>query len=357
MQAPTKILIAVLNWGLGHATRCIPIIDEYRKQRVEVLLASDGEALALLQDHYPTIPTIELPSYAIHYKGNNMLRNIAPQIPKILNAIRLERKKLNSIIQEHKITTIISDNRYGMYHKQVHSIFLTHQLNIKVPYEWLEHLVASGNHYFIRKFDECWVPDLALEPSLAGALSHQTNLKNIRYIGALSRMQPQKRLPQKWDVIAVLSGPEPQRTYWEQALLKQAEQLPCQFLIVAGKPKSNRPAYVQQNITWKPFLRQEALQMAIAQSEMVIARSGYSTIMDLVALNCHKVLLVPTPGQTEQEYLARRFAQKGIFAYQEQVQLDLQAGIKALKSQTTSNPFPVSKSRLEKIVAQTIKRK
>jgi len=356
LSSSQNILVAVLNWGLGHATRCIPIINELERQGANVILASDGDALFLLQEAYPHLKTVELPAYNIHYKGENMFLNIAPQIPKILNAIRLERKKLDSIIEAYKITTIISDNRYGMQHESIFSIFLTHQLNIQIPNKWVESTVAKYNHYFIQKFDECWVPDHATEPSLAGILAHQTCLKNLRYLGPLSRMSKLIKKPKEQDVIAVLSGPEPQRTYLEEKIIQQAKALPYQFLIVGGKPKTSQEKALAKNIKWQAFMNAEALQMAISESEMVLARSGYSTIMDLVTMACQKVLLIPTPGQSEQEYLARRLAEKGFFITENQGTLDLEKSLPVL-SQQSARPFIESSERaLESAISSCMNR-
>ncbi|MBL4649036.1 MAG: hypothetical protein JKY03_04840 [Aureispira sp.] len=330
MKPSKNILVAVLNWGLGHATRCIPIVNELERQGANVVLASDGDALLLLQQEYPHLKTIELPAYNIHYKGDNMFLNMAPQVPKILKAIRLERKKLDSIIEEYEITTIISDNRYGMYHRTIFSVFLTHQLNIQVPNKWVESMLAKCNHYFIRKFDQCWVPDHATEPSLAGNLAHDTQLKNLCYLGPLSRMSKLTKKATKQDVIAVLSGPEPQRTYLEEKIITQAKALPYQFLIVGGKPKTMEKKDLAPNIQWQSFMDADALQMAIAESNIVLARSGYSTVMDLVTMGCQKVLLIPTPGQSEQEYLARRLAEKGLFLTENQSTLNLERSINSL---------------------------
>jgi len=350
LKTTKNILVAVLNWGLGHATRCIPIIDELERQGAHVILASDGDALLLLQQKYPHLKTIELPAYNIHYKGNNMFLNIAPQIPKILKAIRLERKKLDSIIKEHKITTIISDNRYGMYHKDVYSIFVTHQLNIQVPSKLLGTIVAKCNHYFIQKYDECWVPDTPTEPSLAGILSHQAKLKNVHYIGALSRMSLTAKIAFKRELIVILSGPEPQRTYWEEQIIEQAQQLPFDCLIVGGKPKTQEKKQLAANVDWQSFMNEKELQAAILESKVVVARSGYSTIMDLVALECDRVLLVPTPGQTEQEYLAKRFAEMGIFACQTQENFSLAKGVDYLVQKEIQPRMKLTPVFLEKII-------
>lgn len=357
MKPSKNILVAVLNWGLGHATRCIPIINELERQGANVILASDGDALLLLQQEYPHLKTIELPAYNIHYKGNNMFLNMAPQVPKILKAIRLERKKLDSIIEEHKITTIISDNRYGMCHPAVFSVFLTHQLNIQVPNKWLEAMVAKYNHYFIRKFDQCWVPDHANEPSLAGDLAHGSPLQNIQYLGPLSRMSKLAKTAIKQEIIAVLSGPEPQRTYLENKIIAQAKVLPYQFLIVGGKPKTMEQKHLAKNVQWQSFMDATALQKAIAESHIVLARSGYSTVMDLVAMGCQKVLLIPTPGQSEQEYLARRLAEKGFFLTENQASLNLERSIDALINKSSSSFAEPSQKELKKVISNCINHK
>lgn len=354
---PSKnILVAVLNWGLGHATRCIPVVNELERQGANVILASDGDALLLLQQEYPHLKTIELPAYNIHYKGDNMFLNIAPQVPKILKAIRLERKKLDSIIEAYQITTIISDNRYGMYHKSVFSVFLTHQLNIQVPNKWVESMLGKYNHYFIRKFDECWVPDHANEPSLAGNLAHDTPLKKVRYLGPLSRLSKLTKKATKQAVIAVLSGPEPQRTYLEEKIITQAKALPYQFLIVGGKPKTMEKKALAPNIQWQSFMDANALQIAIAESNIVLARSGYSTVMDLVAMGCQKVLLIPTPGQSEQEYLAKRLAEKGFFLTENQGTLNLEKSIHALTKKAAIPFMEPSGKELETIISSCLTR-
>lgn len=355
MNASKNILVAVLNWGLGHATRCIPIINELERQGANVILASDGDALLLLQQEYPHLKTVELPPYNIHYKGNNMFLNIAPQVPKILKAIRLERKKLDSIIEEYKITTIISDNRYGMYHNAVFSVFLTHQLNIQIPNKWVESMVAKYNHYFIQKFDQCWVPDHASEPSLAGDLAHNTPLKNVHYLGPLSRMSKLSKKIKKQDVIVVLSGPEPQRTYLEEKIIAQAKLLPYHFLIVGGKPKTMEKKTLAFNIQWQSFMDARHLQTAISESDVVIARSGYSTVMDLVAMGCSKVLLVPTPGQSEQEYLATRLAKKGFCITENQDALDLEKNIDDLIHKTIVSPVAYSENELRSFISNHLK--
>jgi uncharacterized protein (TIGR00661 family) len=343
-----RILIAPLNWGLGHATRCIPIINELLHQNCEVLLASDGRALNLLKKEFPTLPHFKLPSYDIHYPTKSMILNLAYQGPKIIQTIWQEKKVIEKLIETEQIDIILSDNRFGCYSKKIKSIFITHQINIKTPISFFDQFIAIINHYLIKKFDECWIPDFENNPNLAGSLAHKTNLKNIKYIGSLSRMTSFER-KKKYDVIAVLSGPEPQRTYLEKAIIEQSENLNSKILIVQGKTESKAKIYQIGDIDIIPFLTTKELNDAIMASEIVICRSGYSSIMDLVNLKS-KALLIPTQDQTEQEYLAERLYLNGTFYYQNQKEFDLKIGLeKAKKFNGFNQTFIQEKLLLEAI--------
>ena len=337
MKTSKRILVAPLNWGLGHATRCIPIIDAFLTQGAEVILASDGRALQLLREEYPTLPCLELPSYDILYPSKNMIWGIAQQMPKITKAILKEQQRVEQIVKDHSIDLLVSDNRFGCYSKQVKSIFLTHQLTIKMPYPWLEAFVRRLNHYWIKKFDWCWVPDYQNAPNLSGDLGHlpwRTSFQ-IQYLGPLSRMHSQR--DQKDDflykAIIILSGPEPQRTFLEELILEQLPTINGQFLVIQGKTEAKTDKMIHKNITLHSFMTSKALNDAICRSECVVCRSGYSSIMDLAQLN-KKAVLIPTPGQTEQEYLAKKFHQQKIFLTQEQSSLDLKSALTAVNAFT-----------------------
>lgn len=326
MKHSKRILIAPLNWGLGHATRCIPIINELLNQNYEVLLGSDGRALELLAKEFPELPAFELPSYNIHYPTQNMILNIAYQVPKIIQAIWAEKRRIKKLVELEKIDIIISDNRFGCYSKKTKNIFLTHQINIKTPLPFFDGIVRFVNYFLIKMFDECWIPDFEDEPNLAGSLSHNIKLRNAKYIGSLSRMEFFKK-EKKYDAIAVLSGPEPQRTFLEKAIFEQVRELDLKILIVQGKTERMSEVKQIENVKIVSFLTSKELNESIMESEIMICRSGYSSIMDLVKLQ-KKALLIPTPDQTEQEYLAEILFQKGLFYYQNQKDFDLEKGIK-----------------------------
>jgi UDP:flavonoid glycosyltransferase YjiC (YdhE family) len=331
-----------LNWGLGHATRCIPIIRELQKQGAGVVLATDGRALELLRQEFPELTATALPGYDIRYPGANMIWNMVLQLPRILWTAGQERRAVHQLAAHHKIDGIISDNRYGCHSGVARSVFITHQLNIKVAKSaraapdrlptfslFLEKTANHFNRRYLRHFEECWVPDVEGEPDLSGELGHgmKTGTKrNLKYIGALSRLR-RYEVPRRYDAIAVLSGPEPQRSFLEEEITGQAKMLPHRFLIVQGKTENREQHFIGKNVEVVSHLTSNELNDALLASGVFIGRSGYSTIMDLARLGLHAIL-IPTPGQTEQEYLATRFSRQGVFCVQEQGYLDLAEGLK-----------------------------
>ena len=316
-----KILIAPLNWGLGHATRCIPIINALVAQNFEPILASDGDALTLLQKEFPNLTSYELPSYDIKYTtGKNQKLKLVVQSPQILKASINEQKSVQQIHKQEKLSGIISDNRFGVRLASISSVYITHQIQ-----------VLSGNtttitsrlhQKIIAKFDECWVPDNKVQ-ILSGKLSSNEEVKfKVKYIGVLSRFKKQN-LPQKYDLLIVLSGPEPQRTILEQKLLVQLKMYTKKVLLVRGIFTKNEVHSNQSNITIVNYMLSQALERAFNESKLILARSGYSTILDLSKLG-KKAFFIPTPGQFEQEYLAEQLEEQKIAPYSSQEVFDLQ---------------------------------
>jgi UDP:flavonoid glycosyltransferase YjiC (YdhE family) len=329
-----KILVAPLHWGLGHVTRCIPLIRVWLRQGHEVMLASDGAALDLLRAEFPQLQHVELPSYRIRYQGVSMVWNIARQLPRILYTVAAERRATEYICRQHGITHILSDNRYGCRSRRARSILLTHQLHLRVPSAGLQGVANWLLHRVLRRFDEVWVPDVAQSTNLAGVLAHPPlSEPPTRYVGLLSRMPTDVAWPAPSGdierVAVVLSGPEPQRTLLEQLLLEQALALPQKFVFVQGKPQKKQHFFAADHVEVVSYLTSEGLAELLRQSDLVVCRSGYSSLMDL-AVTGHRALLIPTPGQTEQEYLADNLAAQGTFLCQKQHEIDLEAAIDAL---------------------------
>jgi len=309
-----RILIAPLNWGLGHATRCMPIIAALQRKDYEVVLASDGDALEFLKKEYPDLKCLALPSYNIKYpkKGNYLKWKLLANSPKILKAINGERRIIANLVDSEGLDGVISDNRFGVFHNDVPSVFITHQLNVlSGNSSWLS---TKMHQRFIKKFDECWIPDIEHEPNLSGKLGHlKTSNLTIKYLEILSRFSKES-LPIKYDLMILLSGPEPQRSILENKLIEQLNDYKGKVLFVSGKIEKEQTRQTKNNLTFFNYMQQKELQMALNESDIVLARSGYSTILDLARLE-KKAFFIPTPGQFEQEYLAKKMKKDGIAPY------------------------------------------
>ncbi len=305
MKNSKTVLIAPLNWGLGHATRCIPIIRGLLAENYTPVIGSDGIALQLLQKEFPELETITLPDYQIEYakKGKNFKLKMLKDSPKILKAISEEKKIVKKLVKKRDFCGIISDNRLGVYSKKVPSVFMTHQLNVlSGNTTWFS---SKLHQLAIKKFDECWVPDVADKPNLSGKLGHlKKHSFPIKYIGPLSRLHAQE-LPIVYDLMVILSGPEPQRTMLEEKLFEEVKHFDGKVLFVRGKVEANQERFQFLNCEVVNFMQSDELVKAFNESEIVLSRSGYTTVMDLAKLN-KKAFFIPTPGQFEQEFLAKR---------------------------------------------------
>lgn len=314
MPKTQNILIAPLDWGLGHATRCIPVIKHLSACGFAVFVASSNAPKALLQKEFPTFSFIHLPGYNVQYSRYKRFLpiKILLQAKKIFSAIKKEEEILENIIAEYNINLVISDNRYGFVSQKIPSVFITHQLLIDAPYKWLEHLIQKINYRYINKFTECWVPDFEARINLSGKLSHPSSLPSVplKYIGPLSRFSVVKNEEIKYTFLAILSGPEPQRTLLEEKILKTFSLLKDEkILVVRGMPEIENKISSSSNITIYNHLDTDELQVVISQSEFIISRCGYTTVMEMLSLK-KKTIFIPTPGQTEQEYLASHLMQQ-----------------------------------------------
>ena len=310
MKTPRRILISPLDWGLGHASRIIPLINRHLEQGDNVIIAGSGLSLNLLKKQFPTLKSIEIPSFSMRYSaGKSQVWAVAKAFPKLIYYSIREHSALKRIVKEENIDFIISDNRFGLYHKTVPSAYITHQLMIKLPRPWafLEPFVAFVHRCIINKFTECWVPDFKeVELSLAGELSHPDKKpQNVKYIGTLSRFQLGVSNLRNL-ALAILSGAEPQRTMLEEELLTSLQEDPHEdIILVQGKIEAEQKVSKVGKVTVYNFMSSEELQEYILKADEIICRSGYSSIMDLYALGkLQNATLIPTPGQTEQEYLA-----------------------------------------------------
>lgn len=325
-----KILLAPLNWGLGHASRCVPLVQRMLDEGHEVVLGGDGDSLTLLRKHFPKLRYVYLAPLRLRYSaGHRQVWAMLRALPAIITWAYKDHAMLRAVLREEAFDQVISDNRFGLYNKEVECVYITHQLHIMLPrgWRWLEPLVARLHARIYTRFNKVWVPDYEdKENSLAGELSHPTTLNPqhstlIEYIGPLSRfsnpsLQGGAGGGSSYDIVAVLSGLEPHRTLLEKELVERYLGKDEKVLIVQGLMSKPSLRVTHKNITLIPYMNDAELAQALRGASHIIARSGYSTIMDLAALgllttndqglttNDQIIELIPTPGQPEQEYLA-----------------------------------------------------
>lgn len=330
-----KILIAPLDWGLGHTTRCIPLIAYLRRLGHQVFAAASGASARLLSDNFPALDILPLEGYQIQYSKykNAFAAKIIVQIPKILAAIKKEHRWLAIQQNIHGFDLIISDNRYGLYHHNIPSVIMTHQLQIlSGKGKWADRILQRLHYPLLEKFNATWVVDEAGADQLSGKLAHPGRLpRNACYIGLLSQFTgadtDSNSTGKPGHILVLLSGPEPMRSQLEAILLQQARALTAyRFSFVAGNPLGKQQEYLPQHMRYVTHLHAAQLLQELNDASLVICRSGYSTLMDLAVLG-KKALLIPTPGQTEQEYLADHLQQMDYYTVRNQTAVQLAADI------------------------------
>lgn len=347
------ILLAILDWGLGHATRCMPIISSLQQQGAKVSVACNKPIKNILQQEFPQLHFFSLPNYNISYsKHKNFLwLKLLWQLPRIIYVVNQENKWLKKIQQTNHFDAFISDNRFGFYHKQLPSIYITHQLHIETGNKLLNRLANKIHRYFINKYDACWVPDVAAKNNLAGRLSQPNILPNppIQYLGIYSRFK-KIAVNKDIDVLLLLSGPEPQRTLLENKLLTQIPHLSAKKIImVRGLPLGlplNNP--LKDRLEIYNHVPANILSEYLQRAKQIVCRSGYSTLLDLVSLHT-SAKLIPTPGQPEQRYLAQYLQHKNGFSYQTQQDFNLPNWL-AATPQNPANNLIIANDRLAEVI-------
>tara|TARA_R110002072_G_scaffold269256_1_gene428549 strand:+ start:724 stop:1815 length:1092 start_codon:yes stop_codon:yes gene_type:complete len=326
MEVKKYIVFGVLNWGLGHATRSIPLIQKLLDLGYSPVIASDGAALLYLKKEFPQCSFEELASYGINYKFENLFLQTLYSGPKILKAIRKEKKQLKQIIEKYKPLALVSDNRLGFHSTKLPCAYISHQNTIIAPFPLS--LVNILHYYFINKYQEFWIPDFQGSPNLAGKLSQRKRrAEKIKYLGPLSRFSHKNSNQQEKDIdlLIILSGPEPQRSKLESKLLSQISELDIRSRLIRG---SENLATIEDydGLEIRDLVLGDELLELIERSELILSRSGYSSIMDYYFLGT-KAIIIPTPGQSEQEYLAKKLSEEAVFYSSNQEDLDLKEAL------------------------------
>jgi UDP-N-acetylglucosamine transferase subunit ALG13 len=334
----------------------------------KVTLAGEGPSLSILTKEFPELPILPLKGYRINYPKNGfwLIPNLLLQVPKIVRTISAERKWLKESQKEHQWDLIISDNRYGLSAPDAKCIFMTHQLWVLSGWgNTIDKILNKQLHRWIKAFNQCWIPDEEKDGGIAGRLSHPLtpdplslfpnpySLIPTTYLGPLSRLTPDGH--KEGDrILILLSGPEPQRSVLEAKIIQQIKDIDEQFLVVRGLPNTAQQPPNSANIEFKNHLSSTDLSAVLSSAKLVICRSGYSSIMDLLRFR-KKAVLIPTPGQTEQVYLAVLLLQRNWFTVVEQHDFQLQKAIPICLTSAQVLPelnFDLHKQVLGELVTQ-----
>jgi UDP:flavonoid glycosyltransferase YjiC (YdhE family) len=355
-----KILICPLNWGLGHASRDIPIIQKLIDKGHEVIIAADGPALEILKGEFTELETVIFPSsvYITYFRTLPAWLKIILLTPLLALATLREHHRLKRIVRDTGADLVISDNRYGLWHTRIPSILITHQLNPRLPsfMKFLERPVAGMFHRMIKQFHRCWVPDSPGESNLTGNLGHKYLLpENVVFTGPLSRFtftssnygdpvvgdlvgkngttesNPERDMSQTSpELLILISGPESQRTKLEKIILGQIGAVSKSTIILQGLPGQKIRREIYSNVTVFSHLPSDKIKLLLESTQYIICRGGYTSIMDIVCLG-KSAMIIPTPGQTEQEYLADYLSAKGILLAMDQKSFDLKKALEQLE--------------------------
>ena len=328
MPTRKNILICPLEWGLGHAGRMVPVARELLTMGNNVFIGSGKNITEFFRKELPELSYIHFPGFRMKYSAwLPQYAVIFFRTPLFVFSVIKEHFRLKRIIRNYDIDIVISDSRIGLWNRDIPTAVVTHMIRIPHPrgLQFLEKIALEIARRIIRKFDLCLIPDLPGEVNISGKLSHHLPLPaNARYSGLLSRFEkPDTTLVgtiKKYFCAVILSGPEPQKSILREKMEKILNASDKSSVILEGSPSGELRRSEEGKITYINHLPAKDFGKIILESENIVTRSGYTTLMELISLR-RSALLIPTPGQPEQEYLAEYLANKGWFRKKSQKDL------------------------------------
>ncbi|MCR5455182.1 MAG: hypothetical protein K6F33_09375 [Bacteroidales bacterium] len=306
-----KVLVAPLDWGLGHAARSVPVVRRLCTQN-QVLIVCGASAFGFLKRELPELEIIKIDDWRIRYPKRKInFFTILSWIPVMLRNSVHEHRFVKRILRERGIQCIVSDNRYGLLYRDLECYIITHQVCPKMPkgFGFLENLGGWFFQKYLSKFRKVLIPDFEAGNNLSGSLAASRNLPPEKFVrmGILSRFNGQTAAPANCEssILVLMSGQENQRTVLENRLIEALAGIEKKILFVRGVGEGRTALADTCNIKFVNMLSGNDLRDALVSTSLIICRAGYSTLCDVVALG-KQAVVIPTPGQTEQEYLAER---------------------------------------------------
>lgn len=342
MATNQTVLICPQHWGLGHVTRTIPVIQYFIANNYKVILACSGAGSELLRMEFPEHKVLELPDYGIRYPFKSMYLNIGYQMVQMHWAIVREHLVIKKICKREHINLIVSDARLGAFQFGIPSVIIAHHLHFSLGYKFIEWCCDTWMKFFYDRFDQLWIPDVEGPVNLSGELAHLYRGKNKHFVGLLSRFK-KLEIEKLYDLVFMLSGPEPQRTLLEERILNQLEHVGFQKAILIrgtneGPEISKQLLNKFPNLSIRSLVSGSELNKIMCASKLLVCRSGYSTLLDLSVIQS-RAILIPTPGQPEQEYLSLELMNKKLYYSVQQDALNFEVDLKQAEKYTCSLHF------------------
>jgi uncharacterized protein (TIGR00661 family) len=312
-----RILISPLSWGLGHATRDMPIINDLLTRGHTVGVAATGAALALLRREFPDLTFFDVPDYPSPYTKNGFsVPRVMALFPLMQKDIAREHRLISKIVRRERYDLVISDNRFGAHVRDVPSLFISHQIRFSTPgdIEFVERLMERFNEHYHKNFDRIIIPDNPPGPySLSGKLGvarRPATRRRAFYAGIITDIR-KLDVGQDIDFLISISGPRETKDLLKKTILQQVGDLPGKKVILMGDPGDHREETLDPDTIVKSHAERDEMELLMNRAKFVITRSGYTTVMELAELGKKEILFIPTPGQTEQEYLSRLYERRG----------------------------------------------
>jgi UDP:flavonoid glycosyltransferase YjiC (YdhE family) len=323
--ATLTILIAPLDWGLGHATRVIPLARYFLEHNCDIIFAATGAARNLLKREFPDLRFVDYPDYNIrYYRYMPAYVAVLLQLPKFLWRLWREYYRLRRLIRAEHVDALVSDNRYALFNRDIPCAFISHQQLIKLPFfsKYFEVWTWLAVAFFARKYSFNWLPDYPAMPRLSGDLGHRFPLAGSgRYLGPL--VDDCGNETEACDVLISISGPEPHRSGLRQLIVQQLTKLSgLHVVFLLGDPQASLVPQVLTGMQVHNHLPRRRLLALMRGARLLLCRSGYTTVME-AALCATPAIWVATPGQTEQEYLSSYLPTIGFGISRRQKGLDL----------------------------------
>ncbi|MEJ2216257.1 MAG: glycosyltransferase [Gemmatimonadota bacterium] len=350
-----RVLFAVHDWGLGHATRDLVLIRALLAEGHRVTVLSHGRALRLLEGELDSrcefVALRDIPK-PLSRRPFWFYVRMSLALPSVFYTFHRERRLVRQLHDAQPLDCIVSDSRFGVWLSDVPSLQLFHSLRQIIPGRprGLEKLVECAQRRMLGGADRILIPD-ASHDGLAGDLSHDPHCDwggRLEYIGPLASIR-RRDVDQDIDFFISVSGAEPQRTIFERLVLEQAHDLPGRVVVALGRPDGAPVIREDGRITVHSYLNRERQEDIMNRAALVVTRSGYSTLMELAELG-RKALLVPTPGQSEQEYLARYHEARGHLHAVRQAELNLARDVRIAAGYAGLPPLPSAQESVQRFM-------